>query len=373
MTTGRTRANLAAVAVASVALLAYGLVQLASAVSDPTYPLSVRLPESGGLLADQEVTVAGRAVGVVDDVELAGDGVVAHLSIDDGQHVPVGSTVWVLRRSAIGEQAINFTPPTETAGDHAPGDVIEPDDVMLPVDVQDLVESADDLLGAIDADDAATVVRETAHAVRGRGDSLRWLLRDAGDVADTIAARAATIDRAAASGRVAIDTLAEARTELSAAITDTAGAAETLAALRGDLDALETTAPDTLERAEALLVDARPGLACGIEHLAALAGRVADPKPLDDLETALARNQWFFEGIRAGAPRDEATGNIWARLRVLPPQSEVPRSHLPDKRPVPPVTPGGSCDSLWGPGHGPATQEGFEVIVPDADFVPPDR
>jgi hypothetical protein len=72
--------------------------------------VAVELPSSGGVLAGQPVTVHGTGVGVVSEVGLTTDGVRITMDIDRDRDVPRHVFVQVLRRSPIGEQAVELTP-----------------------------------------------------------------------------------------------------------------------------------------------------------------------------------------------------------------------------------------------------------------------
>lgn len=131
------------------------------------------------------------------------------LRIDGDEAVPERAVVQVLRRSPIGEQAIDlipvapdWTPGGETSSDrgiiptrvpvHAdwdaaePGTTIEPVAAILPSSVPALLDSARELLAAVPGEDLATVIRELAAAFGGRVDTLQQLNRDAAELGDTL-------------------------------------------------------------------------------------------------------------------------------------------------------------------------------------------
>jgi ABC-type transporter Mla subunit MlaD len=99
---------------------------------DDSYQVRVAMPESGGVLPDQEVTVLGRAVGQVADVEVTAEGVLLTLRIHGDFEVPETAVAQVLRRSPIGEQAVELRP-TETAwAAAAPDSTIETTETIVP-------------------------------------------------------------------------------------------------------------------------------------------------------------------------------------------------------------------------------------------------
>ncbi len=122
---GRLAANLLWLVLFSIGVVAAAFLTFVSGVLfDDSYLVSVPMPEAGGVLPQQEVTVLGRSVGQVKDVELTREGVMLTLEIDGEREVPAEADVKVLRRSPIGEQAIDFHPlaagwkPAEPGVDH---------------------------------------------------------------------------------------------------------------------------------------------------------------------------------------------------------------------------------------------------------------
>src|SRR5687768_18478906 len=107
----RTFVNLIAIAFVSTVLIIYALAQLLTgALLDDSYPLTVQVPTTGGLIAQQEVTLSGVPVGLVESFELSGEHVNVKLAIDEGRKIPRQVDAVILRRSAVGEQAIDFRP-----------------------------------------------------------------------------------------------------------------------------------------------------------------------------------------------------------------------------------------------------------------------
>ncbi len=91
-------------------LFAIGMVLLALATFasglflDDTYEVSVVVPDAGGVLPRQEVTVMGRAVGTVADAELVEGGVRLRFDVQPQFPVPQEATIRIIRRSPIVER-----------------------------------------------------------------------------------------------------------------------------------------------------------------------------------------------------------------------------------------------------------------------------
>src|SRR5688500_12989689 len=103
--------NLVAIALVSTVLIVYALAQLvAGAILSDSYPLSVQVPNTGGLIPQQEITLSGVPVGLVESFELEGEHVIVRMAIDENRKIPRDVDVVILRRSAVGEQALDFRP-----------------------------------------------------------------------------------------------------------------------------------------------------------------------------------------------------------------------------------------------------------------------
>lgn len=373
MRTSRLATNLLAVAVVSAVLVLYAFSSLlAGAVIDDTYPIEVVLAESGGLLSAQEVTVAGRVVGTVGDVWLEGEGVVARLDIRNGQTVPSDADVVVLRRSPIGEQAIDFRPRRAGAPPVEAGERIAALNAVTPVPVQRLLTKADEVLEPVDGARAGVLVSELADAVRGRGDDIRALMRDGARLSEALAANEANLTRFFDQGATVNEALARSRGALARSIGQMADASRALVDMRADFEGLLREAPPVLGQVEKLVGDNQANLSCALKDLGNLNDYLGRPEQMANTEEALRKNQWFFRGAEYGAPLDP-WGRVWTRIKFLPPQPEQPDSYLPDKRPIPDILPGGQCRSVLGTGVAAASQAGYEQRSVEARMVPADQ
>lgn len=373
MSARRTLINLLALAAATAALLVYALTQLLlGLIVDPTYPLSVRLQDSGGLLGGQEVTVSGRVVGRVEGVAVTGEAVLAELAIHEGERIPADAEVVVLRRSPIGEQAIDFRPVSGEGPFYEPGDIIEAPQAVTPVAVQSLLEQALAVLEPVDTEAAGELVGELAAAVRGRRADLRGLLGDSADLAEAVAANERDVARFLAASRTTNAALAGSRRALARSIGETAEATEVLAAIRGDLEGLLADGTPALADLRALAEASQSDLVCTFGHLAAITTYLNEPEQRHNLQETLRLNRWFFEGVRIGGQPD-AEGRMWNRIHSIPPQAERPESYLPDKRPVPAILPGGACVTPLGAGAPAAAQPGFSPVTAESEIVAPQQ
>src|SRR5205085_4990427 len=156
-----------------------------------------------GVLPHAEVAYIGVPVGQVTKVDRVADKHVVRITmaIDRGRKIPRGSTANIQRKSAIGEQFIDFYPPKdEPGGYYKGGDRIPLRLTTVPLEFSEFLRSASAVLGSLDPDDVGTIVHETATGLQGREDSLRQLAVAGDKLTATIAGRTAALDRISANG-----------------------------------------------------------------------------------------------------------------------------------------------------------------------------
>jgi virulence factor Mce-like protein len=381
-----TRINLIGVAIFSAVLILYAVTQLLQAfVLDDTYPLFAELPRAAGLRENKEVTYNGHPVGTVRAVTATDRGARVEMAIEPDAKIPVEVDVVVLRRSPIGEQALDIRPVGPAAGSasagddivlvagefYESGDTIDIRNLTLPPDVQELFETVVRVLAPVDAENTGALVSELADTVRGRRDDIRSIMRDSADLSEAIADEGGEYDRLFASSRTVNAELAEHRETLAGLFTDLRRATTVLSDGRDEFEQLLVTAPPVLVELGDFVEQAQPNIACGIRDFANLNETVAQPRILDSGAEALRNNRLFFEGTE-GTTAFDPDGYNWFRVHVEgEQQGPPPDSYLPDKRPVKTVLPGGACSSPFGPGAPSATQAGFKLRVPDASIKRP--
>lgn len=386
--TGRISANVLAVLVVSIVLIVGAFLTYASGVVfDDSYEVQIALPEAGGVLPDQQVTVLGRAVGQVRDVEVTTDGVLVTMGIMGDQRVPDPAIATVLRRSPVGEQAVDLAPPTLEWTAAEEGSVIAADDVTIAPEVAGLLDETVAVFSEIGADDVSVLVEELAVALDGRGQRLRRLGRDSLDLQRTLVGGIPEFERLLDTSEATLDVLQEQRDTLRSVIREGADLTEVFAEQRPNLDALLDNTPRALDEAEALLVNVRPNLGCLLRDLTDLNDMLLGPSTyqgangpdlysskLDELERGLATHQFFFEqGFSLVAQYDVNTGTPWLRV-LLKADSPQKAEFYDDFRATPQTQPGAACDSeAFGPGVDAVRQPGAQAAhetAPEIDFAP---
>jgi virulence factor Mce-like protein len=133
--------------VVATAYLLVGALRVSPLAS--TYRVTIQLPESGGLLPNQDVSLRGVPIGRVASLAITGEGVEAVVDIDSTVKIPAASAVRVSGLSAAGEQYITFDPDSEGGPALHDGSVIALGRATVPVTLAQLLAHADGLLAQV--------------------------------------------------------------------------------------------------------------------------------------------------------------------------------------------------------------------------------
>ncbi|OBH42263.1 MlaD family protein [Mycobacterium mantenii] len=132
-----------------------------------TYRITIRLPESGGLLANQDVSVRGIPVGRIQSLRPTPTGVEAIATIDANTRIPLASPVRVSGLSPAGEQYIDFEPASNTGPFLSNGSVIGPQHTATPIPLSQVLADANGLLAQTDPKKLEIVKRELSLSKEG--------------------------------------------------------------------------------------------------------------------------------------------------------------------------------------------------------------
>lgn len=166
----RRRAWLSALAlvmtlVVATAYLLFGALQVNPFAS--SYRLTVELPQSAGLLPDQDVTLRGVQIGRVERLDITPGGVNAVVNVKSAVQIPTSSAVRVSGLSPAGEQYIDFVPEEQTGPFFADGAVIGQDRATVPVSLAELLANADGALAQADTEKLELIRRELSLSEAG--------------------------------------------------------------------------------------------------------------------------------------------------------------------------------------------------------------
>jgi phospholipid/cholesterol/gamma-HCH transport system substrate-binding protein len=348
----RTRANLITFAAVSLLFLAWALNNIVSVdrLNRP-YHLHADVITSVGLLPGSEVDYLGVTYGSVDKVRRIPGGVRVDLKIDHGKRVPAGSIANVLRKSVLGEQFVDFTPPAGYRGGgpyYPAGTVLPQDKTTVPLEFSDLLRSAGRLVASVSPDAVQTLVHEAAVGLDGRVDSFR-ALTDAGDrISKTLADRTAALDRLASNNTRLTHTVTEHRDALSA-VTDLRKLADSLKQARGNTNVLLDRGAQLLQITADLVAAHKGDLDCDLKTLTLVTDVTTTPDRLQGLRTVLTVSPQAFDqlldatDIEPGPPGGPA--KRWVRVGLINNPTYHPAPQFAPPKQLPPVAVVAACSS----------------------------
>src|SRR5262245_62099085 len=125
-----------------------------------TILVRVLLPESGGLLPNQDVTLRGTPIGRVEAVSFTDSGVVAVAAIDADVPVPQNSLVRVSALSPAGEQYLDFRPRDDRGPVLTDGSSVGLNQTSVPVSLTQLLTHGDGALAQLDPKQLGAITNE---------------------------------------------------------------------------------------------------------------------------------------------------------------------------------------------------------------------
>lgn len=292
-------------------------------VFDRPYTITADFESSPGLQPGFDVGYLGTPIGRVRTVDLEDGGVTVVMAIDKGRHIPVGSSLAVRRKSAIGEPYVDVVPPADASTDGpflAPGAHIPRERTSTPLAYADLFDALDQLVSAVPADDLDTLLHELAVGLDGRSEDLRRIITGSSDALDTFADNADLIEEFTANMADLVSTLSAHRAELGQGLDNTVAVTGALTAANADLQRVLTDGNSLANRTADLLAGSKPEVSCVLGDLGELAVRLGRPDLLGAIEQLLATGPdaeaVFQDSSAGGVVANEADGPY---IRAIPP------------------------------------------------------
>ena len=132
-----------------------------------TYRVMVQLPESGGLLPNQDVALRGVKIGTVQSLEITQQGVNATAEIQSRYRIPTAAKVRVTGLSAAGEQYLNFEGGPGQQGPFLTDGSVISEGAQVPVTLAKLLADADGLLAQVDPKKLELIKKELSLSKEG--------------------------------------------------------------------------------------------------------------------------------------------------------------------------------------------------------------
>ncbi|MFI5909181.1 MCE family protein [Dactylosporangium sp. NPDC051541] len=292
----------AAVTIVLTALLAQSL----GAFSGGGTQYRARFIDVTGLLAGDDVRIAGVKVGAVRDIRVA-DNHIAEVAFTVDENIPLTASVHatIRYRNLVGQRYVALS---EAPGDGRPlnaGQTIPVAQTTPALDLTVLFNGFRPLFTALTPQAVNQLAFEIVQVLQGEGGTVANLLRSTASLTGTLADRDAVIGRVITNLLSVLSTLDEHRDDLDTTITRLQQFVSGLAADRQAIgDALTNTAALTGATAS-LLQDARPSLQADIDQLGTLSGTLNDnaavidktlqnlPQRYADLTRVASYGSWF--------------------------------------------------------------------------------
>ena len=229
-------------------------VRLPSLFGIGQYKVYLDLPDSGGVFTNAAVNYRGTPVGRVGELSLTDDGVRVELDLDAGApQIPADTVAVVANRSAIGEQFVDLRPNSLSEPYLAEGDVVSGGREALPVRVEDLLASVDELSRSVPLDDLEVTVDELGKAFQGRGPQLQRLADSLIRISDEGIRTMPQLQALIRDGATVLDTQADQSAEIVSFSRDLRTVTEALRDSDSDLERLITTGPEFADETRALV------------------------------------------------------------------------------------------------------------------------
>lgn len=253
----RRRAWLSAIGLVLTLVIATAYVLFGALQVNPfasSYRLTVALPESAGLLPNQDVTLRGVRVGKVERLDITPGGVNAVVNVTSSARIPESSDVRVSGLSPAGEQYIDFVPEGDVGPFLADGAVVGPGRATVPVSLAELLANADGALAQADVDKLEIMRKELSMSDAGPQkladivDGGTFLL----STLDSVLPETSSMLR---TSRVALTLVADKNAGIEVASDNLAGTFTGINKMRDGYRRLTNQTPDTLNKVDNLFLD----------------------------------------------------------------------------------------------------------------------
>ena len=287
-------------------------------VGEP-FTVTADFAASGGLFEEQEVTYRGVLVGRVGDMSLNDDGVTVEMLIDPewDDRIPADVVAKINSKSAVGEQYVNLVPEPDADEDQllAEGDEIPRENTQLPVDVQDLFESLEGVLGDVEPEETRRLIQTLSESIGGKESDIQAILESLATLSKTFAEVSPEQQRFLDNATVAGDAFLDSKDEFTEAITAADDVFDVIGEEPEDLKALFAANDELARNGSALLARRGDQLEGGIRALSDFVDLQLREK--DTVIQTLDYVPDFLHAIEdSSIPWESPDGRDFYRLRV---------------------------------------------------------
>jgi phospholipid/cholesterol/gamma-HCH transport system substrate-binding protein len=293
----RHSASRAFVVTAVVAVLVTALVAAVGVLrsGDDRTTVTAQFSRAVGLYPGSEVRILGIPVGEVLEVRPTGQTVTVVLEYDSEYRVPADAKAAVVAPSLVSDRYVQLLPVYSGGPALRDGDVIAPDRTAVPVELDRITGSLDDLMVALgpegaNSDGALTrLLRTGAANLDGQGDKLNQTTSDVADAVETLSGNRQDLFETVRGLQQFTTTLAENDDEVRELNTNLASVADQLAGERDDLAAALANLSVALQEVSTFVSDNRKVLG-------------EDLKALEDVTASVVNQQEALAEALENAP-----------------------------------------------------------------------
>lgn len=202
------------------------------------YQITAEFSDATGLRPGDIAIIAGIPAGKVLSIDIVGDHVEALIQMDGGVELPDTTRAEITLRTLVGKRAIAFDTGEDFSTLLQDGDRIPLDRTTVTIDVPQLAESANEVLGGIDSDALNLLLVEIAEVTRGQREEVADLIGSGTDLTELVNSQEQQIRTLLRNLSTLSQTLESRDDELIGIIDDLDVALGALAQRRGDLQTL---------------------------------------------------------------------------------------------------------------------------------------
>lgn len=221
-----------------------------------------------GLYPGSPVRILGIDVGRITAVDNEGGSVRVRMQLDEGAAVPADATATIVPLTLLGERYVQLGPVHTDGPVLGDGDEIPLERTSVPAEIDELLRGLEDFVGAIDVDQASSVVTNLAVLLEGQGRSINDLVANATDTLDFLAGEGDDLRAIVDSLGELTETLRGRTDSIERLVRDYDLVAQVLVDNRGDLDATIVELERATTELAALLVRHQATLGEDVEVLA---------------------------------------------------------------------------------------------------------
>jgi phospholipid/cholesterol/gamma-HCH transport system substrate-binding protein len=158
-----------------------------------TKTLTAHFPRTVSLYVGSDVRVLGVPVGKVDSVTPSGTDVVVTMSYDANVKVPADASAVIVSPSIVGDRFVQLTPVYEKGPVLADGATLQTDRTAVPLELDQIYQSLDDLTVALGPNGANSkgaltdLLETTARNFSGQGAKFHQTIKDFSELTGTLA------------------------------------------------------------------------------------------------------------------------------------------------------------------------------------------